>query len=252
MRMLARAGYAANGIVHILLGVLVLVVAGGGDGQTDQAGAFGAIAAAPMGAVALWAIAAALAALGLWHAVQAFLPTGDDTTKRLGRAATEAGQAIVFLALAVIAVNVALGARPQGDQSAQSSSQGVLNLPGGPFLLGAVGLGVAGFGVGFAVMGALRRFRKKLSMPSGTAGRALTALGVVGYVAKGIALAIVGILLLVAAITLDPGAAGGLDGAIHALLAVPGGVFLGVAVGVGLIAYGVFTVFRARYARLDA
>lgn len=44
---LARAGYVANGAVHVLVGVLVLVVAFGGDSETDQAGAFLAIAAVP-------------------------------------------------------------------------------------------------------------------------------------------------------------------------------------------------------------
>ena len=44
----ARAGYVANGIVHILLGVLVLVIAFGGEVEGDQAGVLKAVAAAPL------------------------------------------------------------------------------------------------------------------------------------------------------------------------------------------------------------
>ena len=46
--------------------------------------------------------------------------------------------------------------------------------------------------------------------------------------------------------------AGGLDGALRALLALAYGPLLVGAVGVGFIAYGFFCLFRARYARLGA
>ena len=51
LRALARGGYAANGLVHILIGIIALVVAFGGDGATDQSGALMVIAAAPLGFV---------------------------------------------------------------------------------------------------------------------------------------------------------------------------------------------------------
>ncbi len=54
LRGLARGGYAANGVVHILIGVIAIVVAAGGDGATDQSGALMSIAAVPLGFVMLW------------------------------------------------------------------------------------------------------------------------------------------------------------------------------------------------------
>ena len=69
-RVAARSGFAANGFVHVLIGVLILVVAFGGDGETDQAGAFKAVAAAPAGFLALWVLAIALVALGVFHALE--------------------------------------------------------------------------------------------------------------------------------------------------------------------------------------
>lgn len=251
-RLLARAGYAANGVVHLLLGVLVLVVSFGGSGESDQSGAFRAVAEAPLGFLALWIIAAALWALGAWHLVQAVLARSSTGAKRLGRIASEAGQAVLYVGLGAIAASIALGARPQGEQSTEDASGGVLAVPGGPLLLGLVGLVVGGIGVAYVVMGVRRTFRKKIAPPSGAAGRAVIGLGAFGYAAKGVALAIVGVLLVVAAVRLDPETAGGLDGAIEALVAVPAGPFLGAVVGAGLVAYGVFTVLRARFARLDA
>lgn len=249
LRVLARSGFAANGAVHVLIGILVLVVAFGGDGETDQAGAFKTVAAAPLGFALLWVIALALWSLALWHALEAFLARGE-AARRWGLRASEAGQALVFAALGVIAAAVALGARPDADESAQSASRGLLAVPGGVFLLGAIGLGVAIAGIAFVVMGVRRSFRSKMSIPAGDLGRVVTALGVVGFVAKGIALGVIGVLLIVAAVEVDPDAAGGLDSAVQALLDLPAGPWLAGIVGAGLIAYGVFCGFRARFARL--
>jgi len=250
LRALARGGYAANGVVHLLIGSIVIAVARGAGGESDQAGAFKAIATIPLGFAALWLLAVLLAALGLWHLANGVLASRGSDVKKWAVRVGEWGQALVFVAIAVIAVAVALGARPDADESAQAASRGVLGLAGGPWLLGLVGAGLAVGGVSFIVMGVRRSFRTKVEIPAGLMGGAVTALGVVGFVAKGFALLAVGILLVVAAIRVEPEAAGALDGAIRALLEMTAGPLLVLAIGVGLLAYGVFCFLRARYARL--
>jgi hypothetical protein len=254
-RVLARSGFVANGVVHLLIGVIVLVIAFGGDGESDQAGALKAIAAVPLGFAALWLLAIGLWALAAWHLFEGLLsrdPEGDakGRAKKWGVRVSEWGQALVFAALGAVAVAIALGARPDADEVAEDTSRGILSIPGGPFVLGAIGLGIGITGAVFIVMGMRRSFRSKMSIPRDAVGRAVEALGVVGFVAKGIALGIVGVLLVIAAVRVDPDTAGGLDGAIRALLAVPMGPVLVAVVGAGFIAYGVFCLFRARYARL--
>ncbi len=248
---LARAGYVASGLVHVVIGIIVLVVAFGGQGESDQAGAFKAVAAAPLGFAALWTVARCLWALGAWHAVDGFLARGE-TKRKWSRRISAWGQSVVYIALGVVAAAVALGARPDGDEAAEGASRGVLALPGGPVLLGLIGAAIAVSGVVFAVLGLRRSFRTKMSIPRGAVGRVVTVLGVVGFVAKGVALAIVGVLLVIAAVRVDPDTASGLDGAVDALLALPFGPVLAAVVGLGLVAYGVFCGFRARYARFDA
>ena len=250
LRAFTRAGYAADGLVHLLIGVIVLVVTFGGDGESDQTGAFKAVAAAPLGFVVVWALAVALWALAIYHVFEAMLARGDSTAKKWARRLGELGQVVAFAVLGIIAAVVASGAHPDGEQSVETVSGALIGSPGGPLLLGAIGLGVAVAGVVFIVFGAIRRFRRLMAIPRGPAGVALTALGVIGYVAKGFALLIVGTLLVVAAVTLDPDVAGGMDGAVNALLKVTYGPWLGGAVGIGLLAYGLFLLARARYARL--
>lgn len=254
-RRLARAGYAANGVVHILIGAIVIVIAAGGRGEGDQTGALKAVAGAPLGFIALWLIALGLGALGLWHIAEGVLArdrSGDmkGAAKKWGRRTSEWGQAVVFLALGVLAAAVALGARPDGEEAAEGASRGLLDVPGGPIVLALIGLGIAVGGVSFVVMGVRRSFRTRMDIPEGAAGRGITILGVVGFAAKGIALGIVGALLLIAAVRTDAETAGGIDGAVDALLDVALGPLLAGIVGVGFIAYGVFTVGRARYVRM--
>lgn len=251
LRALARAGYVANGIMHGMIGAIVLIAAFGGRAEADQTGAFRSIAAAPWGFALLWAIAVGLLALAVWHTVAAIGARRAKRRDRLGILVSEIGQAAVFAAVGVVAASVALGARPSAERATEDASRGVLAIPGGPFLLGAVGAGVGIAGIVFVVMGVRRSFRNKVDFPHDGWGHGLSALGVVGFVAKGIALLIVGVLLAIAAVRVEPGTAGGLDGAVEALLRLPAGPLIGGAVGVGFLAYGVFTVFRAWYARLS-
>lgn len=250
MRFLARAGYAGDGFVHVLIGVIVLVVTSGGDGESDQTGAFKAVADAPLGFVALWTLTVVLWALALYHSFEAVLARGQDEVRKWGRRVSEIGQVIAFATLGVISAIVAAGAHPSGERAVETASGALLSMPGGPWLLAAAGIGITIGGIVFACFGLGRRFRQHTTIPGGVLGVAVTALAVIGYAAKGLALTVVGVLLVMAAATLDREVAGGMDGAVHALVRLPYGPWLGGVVGVGLIAYGLFLFARARFTRL--
>ncbi|KJL45353.1 DUF1206 domain-containing protein [Microbacterium trichothecenolyticum] len=250
---LARAGYVANGVIHALIGAIVIVIASGGRGEGDQLGAMKAVAGAPVGFVVLWLIAIGLWALALWHVSEGILARdlSDDiegAARKWSRRLSEFGQAAVFVALGGISAAVAMGARPDGEKTAEGASRSLLQIPGGHIVLGLVGVGIGVGGVAFVVMGVRRSFRNRIRIPDGGLGWGFTTLGVVGFVAKGIALLIVGVLLGVAAVRADARVAGGLDGAVDAVLELPLGPALAWVVGLGLLAYGVFTIARARFA----
>lgn len=254
VHVLARAGFVANGLVHALTGVIALIVAFGGTGSSDQSGALKVAASAPFGFVALWMVAIALWGLAVWNLFDGVLEHGTrgavSAAKKWGRRLGAWIRAVVFASLGAVAASVAIGARADGEATAESASRGVLYLPGGPLVLGLVGIVVAGVGIGFGVVAVRRGFRKKMRMPQGALGETIATLGVVGYIAKGVALLDVGILLIVAAVKVNPQAAGGLDGALQALRETDfGPVAVGV-IGLGLIAYGVFLALRGMYERL--
>ena len=254
-RALARAGYAANGLVHILIGAIALVVAFGGDGSIDQSGALMTIATAPLGFVVLWSIAITLCALGAWQLFEGILSGAatrnvQEFTALWGRRVGAWGQSAIFIALGLIAASVALGAQVDTEQATEAASAGLLSIPGGPVMLVLIGLGIGIGGIVFIIMGWRRSFRSKIDLPEHGIGRGIASLGVVGFIAKGIALVIVGTLLVAASLTSDAETAGGLDGALEALLALSYGPWLVAAVGIGFLAYGLFCLFRAQHARL--
>ncbi|MCS5720362.1 DUF1206 domain-containing protein [Herbiconiux sp. CPCC 205763] len=251
-QMLARSGYAVNGLLHVLIGGIAIGIAlrGGQGGEADQSGALQGLSDTPGGLVVLWISVVGLFALGLWEVAQVILATDPDAKKKWGKRAKEAGKAVVYLVLGSTALVFALGGSSDSSENSKSASATALATPGGVFLLVAVGLAVVGFGIGFISIGIRRTFRKLITTPAGAAGRAVTVLGVVGYIAQGVALAVVGVLFVVAAVTYDAEKAAGLDGALKSLTDLPFGIVVLVAVGVGLIFYGVFLGARARLARL--
>ena len=252
LSVLARTGYAVNGILHILIGGIAIGVAfGAGAGSgADQSGALGALASAPGGVFVLWVIVVGLAALGIWQLLSAALVLEPDATKRAAHIAGELGKAVAYLAIAATALTFALGGSSNSASSTTSFSATLLASPGGVILLVVVGLGVLAIGVVFVVRGVRQSFTKHIRVPAGAVGTAVVALGVVGYVAKGIAVGVVGILFIVAAATADPSQATGLDGALKSLLGLPFGKVILVAVGIGVIAYGLYCFARSRLAKL--
>ncbi|WEO78381.1 DUF1206 domain-containing protein [Cryobacterium sp. SO2] len=251
LKTLARVGYAVNGLLHGLIGAIAISLAiGAGGGSADQSGALGQVAKSPGGVFVVWTIVLGLAALGLWQVLQAFLVPGSDPKKVWAHRLKEIGKGVAYLFVAGTALTVALKGSANSSQSTSSASATVLGLPGGPVLLMIAGLAVLAIGVYFVYKGVAQTFTEDLAVPSGTMGRVTVGLGVAGYVAKGIAVGVVGILVIVAGFTVDPSQSTGLDGALKSLAALPFGMAILVLVGLGLIAYGLYCLFRARFARL--
>jgi hypothetical protein len=252
VRGLARAGFVASGLIQLLVGVITIEVAlHRSSSSADQSGALTDLAKAPGGPVLLWVVTIGSLALALWLVIAGVLERGQDAKDAWGRRIRDWAKAIVYAAIGFTALRFAMGGTASSSGSARKGSQDLLNAPGGPVLLGLAGIGIIVLG-GFLVhRGAAKRFVKTIRVPSGPAGRVTIVLGQVGYIARGVAIAAVGVLLVVAAFTADPKRATGLDGALKSFAALPFGALLLVLIGLGWIAGGVYTFIRAKQAVLD-
>lgn len=247
---LARVGLIAYGIVNVLLAWVAVNIAWSNPAPSgDQSGALSTLADDPIGRVLLWIIAIGLFALVLWQLSEAIWGfRGEDGTKRLRHRLTAAFKAVVFAALAISAIGAAIGNNSSDAAQQQQQTSGVLSLPFGQFLVVAAGLVVIGVGIGHVVEGVKQKFMKHIDKGmSSTIHSAVKRIGVVGYIADGVALALVGAILGYAAITFDPAKATGLDGALRLIVTAPFGRILLTLVAVGFLAYGVFAFARARY-----
>ncbi len=250
VRVLARVGNVAVGVVHILIGGIGISLAFGSGGEADQSGAFQQLMKTPGGVFILWVVVVGLLALGLWEVLETILAPGADPKRRWATRLKEGGKAIVYFALAWLGIVIAMGGSASSNSSNTSMTAKILAAPGGVFLLVLIGLGVIAIGVYYIVRGARKTFARDIQTPPGAAGDATITLGVVGYISKGIALGIVGILVVVAAATTDPQKASGLDGALLTLRQLPFGPFILFLVSAGLIAYGVYYCVKAFVVRL--
>lgn len=278
---LARLGFVANGILHLLIGALAWGLAFGGDNNADQSGALTLLKQQSYGPALLWTCLVGCAFLALWHLSQAFFgPTGMQglrdlsgsdvkeaardsaqnpvaakdhaKVRTLGKVAKNIGVGLIFAALSVVFAQFIFGAGSDSQESAQSATQTVSSIPGGPILLVVVGAAIIVVGGYFVFKGVTRRFEDDLSLSSSGPLTTLTRiLGSVGYVAKGLTLAAVGLLVMVAVIQNDPQESTGFDGALKAIKDQSFGVPALAFIGAGLIAYGIYLFFRARLADMN-
>jgi hypothetical protein len=149
----------------------------------------------------------------------------------------------------VLAGTTAAGGGGGGGE--QKATAGVMGLPGGQFLVGIAGIVLVVAGGRKVYQGWTKAFLEDMSLPLDARARQVAErTGQVGFIAKGVSIALIGVLVVVAAIRYRPEQASGLDAALKGLAGQPFGPYLLGLVAVGLIAYGVFCFFDARYHRV--
>ena len=251
---LARAGFAAKGVVYLLIGTLALLAAAGAGGETTGTrGALGVLLRQPLGRVLLGLLAVGLAGYAIWRAITALgdpEAAGRKGWKRIMVRIGYAVSAFVHAALAWEAARLALAmGSTGGDDAARDRTADLMAAPLGPWLVGAVALGLAGYGIAQIRRGLRGDIDRQLAL--GRLGpdeqRLVVRTARTGLVARGIVFLIISGFLAKAALEHDPSEAGGLREALQALREQPYAPFLLGGVALGLAAYGAFQLVRARY-----
>ncbi len=251
---LARAGFVANGVVYMLIGILAfLAAAGEGGDTTGTPGALGVLVRQPLGRWLLGLLAAGLFGYSIWRIIAAVADpegAGRNGWKRVFVRIGYAGSAIVHAALGWQAAKLALGQAPTGgDDTAKDRTAQLMSFPLGQWLVALAAAGVAGYGISQIVRGLRGDIDERLALGSlGADERRLVVRAArIGMVARGVVFVIIGIFLANASLQRDPSEAGGLAEALGALREQPYAPFLLGGVALGLAAYGAFQFARARY-----
>jgi hypothetical protein len=255
---LARFGYAAKGVVYVVVGALGLTSAvEPGARDASKRGALLTLLASSEGEAVLGAVAFGLAAYALWRIVQAVKDTERKGTGPKGLAVRGGYLAIAlaYASLSLSALRMLEGGGAGGsDENAVGYTARLMQQPFGPWLVAAVGIGFLVFGVREAYRGYKAEFRKKLMLGRMSEGLRTfaTRSGQVGEIARGAVWVVVGGFLITAAREHDPYEARGLGGALRELGQHSSGPWLLGAVAVGLVAYGLSMLVMARYRRIVA
>ena len=253
----ARLGYAAKGAVYCILGGLAAAAAFGYGGQTTgRKGAVQAILQAPFGQVLLVLVALGLIAFAIWKFYRAFTGYGkaDDKkegVKRLGAALSGATYFFFGLYSLNLVFNV-VGGSGGGDSSSKKTAVAkVLGWTGGEYIIGAVALIIIAKGLYEFYKGFSGKYKRKIDQSelSESEEQIFMRAGRVGYISRGIVLAIIGYFFMRAALESNAGHVEGTDGVFSFLQNTGGAVLMG-AVALGLLGYGIFTFILSRYGKL--
>lgn len=253
---LGRAGLVAKGVLYVTIAVLALQLAVGGGSAGDtvgQQGALRTLAEQPFGTLILVLLAIGLAGYALWRLSQAWLdPGGEDGAKAVAQRASYVVRGVFYAGLCVLTVRLLTsgGGGGGGGGGEQEVTARLLDLPFGRALVVLLGLIVVAVGLYQGYRGITKDFVEELQALPPARRASIIRLGVAGLCARAVVFTLIGVFLVRAALTFDPDAAVGLDGALAALTQTAAGPALLGVVAAGLLAYGAFCFAQARYGRI--
>ena len=255
---LARAGYAARGVVYLLIGGLALVAAFGGGGSTGGSkNALATLSDGPIQRTILGLVCLGLFCYAAWRAVQAILDPDDHGTDGKGLA-VRAGlgvSAVTHTLLAIWAGATAVSGSSSEGGGGGGGNEGlsawVLGLPGGRWILGLIALCILGAGISFAVKAHKEKFEKRFRISPDKMEK-IRPVCKFGLYAKAVVFALIASFMAYAAYTADPDQAGGLGQALETIRSQAFGTILLGIVALGLFAFGCYSIFEALYRRVDA
>src|SRR5215471_9007950 len=251
-RFLARAGLTARGVIYILVGwVAGLVALGRSAREADQQGALHLLAGKSYGLVSLWLLGIGFAAYALWRLSEAaFGVTGEPPGA--GPRLKSLARAVIYAGLSYLTFTVISGTDRSQSGRQQDITATAMQHPAGQVLVGVVGLAIVACGITLVVEGARKKFMKYLqtAQMSARVRRVVKLLGTTGTIARGLVFALVGVLVIDAAVTHKAAESGGIDKALLTLRDQPFGEFLMMLAALGLIIFGVYGLCEARWRRL--
>lgn len=246
-----RFGYVTRGIVYLAMGVLVLQLGSGARGESaDPLGSLRTIAAEGLGRFQITIVAAGLWAFALWRVVQAVVDSD-----RAGKSASGIAKRVVLGLTGLLYVPLALAAvrllvdGPHGGPADQARKGLLLAWQWGPYAVVAIAVVLFAVAVGELVVAVSGSFAREMDLSSlPPFGQTLVeASGRIGFIAHASVFALVGVFLTSAALNRNPAESRGIDGALAELTTHRYGSMSVIAIGVGLLVFGLFSFLMARY-----
>ena len=252
---LARAGFAARGVMYVIIGILAIQIAFGSSGhKADQSGAARVVGSTPFGAFLLWLLVIGFVGMTLWRLSEALYGGPGADGRKAGNRLIAGFKALLyaFIAYGIIKFALGLGAPKSSNKQSVDLTSTAMSHPGGRILVGIVGVVLIGVGAWLAWRAFERKFLAELRTGemSPQTRKVVTFLGRFGGIARGVVFSAAGVFLLIAAFTANASKAKGIDATLRAFTKTPAGPWLLVLVAIGLVLFGCYSWAESRWRKV--
>lgn len=251
----ARCGYAARGVVYLIIGAFALLAANGSGETVGTEGAIVQLLGQPFGETLLWIMVVGLLAYAAWRLTQAISDPEEHGTDPKGLAVRAGliGGASTYTLLALFTLGLlgsSIGESANGGGDSGDFLSGMLGWRYSNYLVYLVALVPLGVGIAHFIKGWKAKFEKYF-YASDDIMRWVTPISRVGLMARGAAFLVVAGMLFSGGTRYEPTDPPGLEDALNALQTLPFGTFWLGLIGVGLIAFALYSFSEAIWRRID-
>ncbi len=244
-----RFGYAARGLVYVIVGALAFVASVDGGNTPDSKSALGTLLQMPFGKILLAVIALGLVAYSIWCFIGAGFDLDNKGTDAKGWTARLAQiiSGAMHLVLAFSAVAIAIGSESasSGDDRTEHWTAALMQQPLGRWLVAIVGVVAMAIGVQHFVKAFREKYKESIRYTQ--LAQRLDPMLKLGLVAHGVVVLLIGVFFIWAAWTADPSRAGGMRDALLIVRNADASQTLFAALGVGLLGFAAYCFVEAAF-----
>ncbi|PWW04466.1 uncharacterized protein DUF1206 [Hoeflea marina] len=251
---LARMGYAARGVIYLIIGLFAFLSAIGSGEEKDSKDALQTLLSQPFGTILVWLLIAGLGGYVIWRLVQAVLDSDDhgNGAKALAIRAGLLVSALTYGTLAVYALSL------MGVLSGGGSGGGKGKVA--DYLAGFVGSATVSLGLAVIMLGVAgahvwKAYKRKYAdhIDCNSAPMNLVhPVSIAGLTARGMVFLVIAVMFGYRFFNAaDSSADPSLKSALQFVQDLPFGGFLLSMLGLGLIAFSAYSFAEARWRRID-
>ncbi|AVX23338.1 MULTISPECIES: DUF1206 domain-containing protein [Pseudomonas] len=255
--LLARGGYAARGVVYLIIGLFAVLAAQGSSQPADSHSSLEALLSQPFGGVLVGVVIVGLLAFAAWRVLQATRDV-DHHGRELKGLVIRGGLLVGGFTYGALAF-FALGLLVSGLKSSGGSSDGgqakdllaaILSWDHSNLLVYVVALVPLGLGIVHIIKGYKASFEKYFEADEDVM-KYVRPVSRFGLIARGVAFIEIAVLLAVSGSSYQAMHPPGMKDALNGLQDLPAGGLVLLIVALGLIAFSVYSFAQAAWRRIN-